>query len=87
VLTHDPKLDDPALAAALRSKAFYVGALGSRRTQEKRRQRLLEAGLDEGALSRLHAPIGLPIGGRSPGEIALSIMAQIVATRNKGAAS
>ena len=83
VLTHDPKLDDSALAAALRSKAFYVGALGSRRTQEKRRQRLLEAGLDEGALSRLHAPIGLPIGGRSPGEIALSIMAQIVAVRNK----
>ena len=83
VLTHDPKLDDPALAAALRSKAFYVGALGSRRTQEKRRQRLLEAGLDEGALSRLHAPIGLPIGGRSPGEIALAIMAQIVGARNK----
>src|SRR6266567_8634442 len=87
VLTHDPKLDDPALAAALRSPAFYVGALGSRRTQEKRRQRLLEEGLDEQTLSRLHAPIGLPIGGRSPGEIALSIMAQIVATRNKGAAS
>ena len=85
VLTHDPKLDDPALAAALRSSAFYVGALGSRRTQEKRRQRLLEAGLDEAALSRLHAPIGLPIGGRSPGEIALSIMAQIVAARNKSA--
>ena len=87
VLTHDPKLDDPALAAALRSPAFYVGALGSRRTQEKRRERLLEAGLDEETLSRLHAPIGLPIGGRSPGEIALSIMAQIVATRNKGATS
>jgi xanthine dehydrogenase accessory factor len=84
VLTHDPKLDDPALATALRSPAFYVGALGSRRTQEKRRQRLLEAGLDEEALARLHAPIGLPIGGRSPGEIALSIMAQIVAARNKG---
>src|ERR1700674_4067996 len=76
VLTHDPKLDDPALAAALRSPAFYVGALGSRRTQEQRRQRLLEAGLDEKMLARLHAPIGLPIGGRSPGEIALSIMAQ-----------
>jgi xanthine dehydrogenase accessory factor len=87
VLTHDPRLDDPALAAALRSPAFYVGALGSRRTQEKRRQRLLEAGLDEQTLVRLHAPIGLPIGGRSPGEIALSIMAQIVAARNKGATS
>ena len=84
VLTHDPKLDDPALAAALRSPAFYVGALGSRRTQEKRRQRLLEAGLDEQTLARLHAPIGLPIGGRSPGEIALSILAQIVAARNRG---
>lgn len=83
VLTHDPKLDDPALAAALRSPAFYVGALGSRRTQEQRRQRLLEAGLDEEMLARLHAPIGLPIGGRSPGEIALSIMAQIVEARNK----
>jgi xanthine dehydrogenase accessory factor len=87
VLTHDPKLDDPALAAALRSPAFYVGALGSRRTQEKRRQRLLEAGLDERSLARLHAPIGLPIGGRSPQEIALSIMAQIVAARNKAATS
>ena len=82
VLTHDPKLDDPALAAALRSPAFYVGALGSRRTQEQRRHRLLEAGLSEEMLERLHAPIGLPIGGRSPGEIALSIMAQIVAARN-----
>ena len=87
VLTHDPKLDDPALASALRSPAFYVGALGSRRTQEKRRQRLIEAGLDEETLARLHAPIGLPIGGRSPGEIALSIMAQIVAARNKTATS
>ena len=87
VLTHDPKLDDPAVATALRSPAFYVGALGSRRTQEKRRQRLLEAGLDEKTLSRLHAPIGLPIGGRSPEEIALSIMAQIVATRNDRAVS
>jgi xanthine dehydrogenase accessory factor len=87
VLTHDPKLDDPALAAALRSPAFYVGALGSRRTQEKRRQRLIEAGLDEQMLGRLYAPIGLPIGGRSPQEIALSIMAQIVAARNKGTPS
>jgi xanthine dehydrogenase accessory factor len=87
VLTHDPRLDDPALAAALRSPAFYVGALGSRRTQEKRRQRLLEGGLDEEALARLYAPIGLPIGGRSPQEIALSIMAQIVAARNRATPS
>ncbi len=83
VLTHDPKLDDPALTAALVSPAFYVGALGSRRTQEKRHKRLLAAGVSEEALSRLYAPIGLDLGGRSPEEIALSIMAQIVAARNK----
>jgi xanthine dehydrogenase accessory factor len=83
VLTHDPKLDDPALSTALQSRAFYVGALGSRRTQEKRHARLREAGVSEEALSRLYAPIGLDLGGRSPEEIALSIMAQIVAARNK----
>lgn len=82
-LTHDPKIDDPALMAALRSPAFYVGALGSRRTQEKRRRRLLAKGLTEEELSRLHAPVGLDIGARSPEEIALSVMAQIVAVRNK----
>ncbi len=82
VLTHDPRLDDPALMTALRSPAFYVGALGSTRTQEKRRSRLLEAGLPQEALSRLYAPIGLDLGGRSPEEIALSVMAQIVAARN-----
>lgn len=81
-LTHDPKLDDPALEVALPSQAFYVGALGSKRTQEKRRRRLVERGLTEDELARLHAPIGLPIGSRSPEEIALSVMAQIVATRN-----
>ncbi len=83
VLTHDPKLDDPAITAALASDAFYVGALGSSRTQEKRRARLLAAGVSEAALSRLHAPIGLDLGGRAPEEIALSVMAQIVAARNK----
>jgi xanthine dehydrogenase accessory factor len=82
VLTHDPKLDDPALTTALQSPAFYVGALGSSRTQERRRSRLLAAGLPEGALSRLYAPIGLDLGGRSPEEIALAVMAQIVAARN-----
>ena len=81
-LTHDPKLDDPALEVALPSQAFYVGALGSKRTQEKRRRRLVERGLTEDELARLHAPIGLPLGSRSPEEIALSVMAQIVATRN-----
>ncbi|MGH9463639.1 MAG: XdhC family protein [Vicinamibacteria bacterium] len=81
-LTHDPKLDDPALRSALQSTAFYVGALGSRKTQEQRRKRLLEAGLSEEQLARLCAPIGLDIGSRTPEEIALSIMAQIVAARN-----
>lgn len=82
VLTHDPKLDDPALRAALPSAAFYVGALGSRATQAKRRQRLLEAGITEAQLARLRAPIGLDLGGRTPEEIALAVMAQIVAARN-----
>jgi xanthine dehydrogenase accessory factor len=82
VLTHDPKLDDPALLAALPSRAFYVGALGSRRTQEKRRQRLVEAGVTPEVLGRLHGPIGLPLGGRSPEEIAVAILAEIVAARN-----
>jgi xanthine dehydrogenase accessory factor len=82
VLTHDPKLDDPALRAALRSPAFYVGALGSKATQARRRQRLLEAGVSEEQIGRLRAPIGLDLGGRSPEEIALSVMAQIVAVRN-----
>jgi xanthine dehydrogenase accessory factor len=82
VLTHDPKLDDPALRTALPSPAFYVGALGSPRTQAKRRQRLLEAGLTEAQVSRLHAPIGLDLGGRSPEEIALAVMAEVVATRH-----
>lgn len=82
VLTHDPKLDDPALKAALRSAAFYVGALGSQATQAKRRTRLLDAGLSEEELARLHGPIGLDLGGRSPEEIALSVLAQIVSVRN-----
>jgi xanthine dehydrogenase accessory factor len=82
VLTHDPKLDDPAILGALRSRAFYVGALGSQRTQEKRRRRLLEAGATEAELARLHGPIGLPLGGRSPEEIAMSILAEVVAVRN-----
>jgi xanthine dehydrogenase accessory factor len=82
VLTHDPKLDDPALRAALPSSAFYVGALGSKTTQEKRRRRLLEAGLTQAQVDRLHAPIGLDLGGRSPEEIALSVIGEIVAVRN-----
>ena len=83
MLTHDPKLDDPALKIALPGPAFYVGALGSRTTQAKRRQRLLEEGLSEAQLDRLRGPIGLEIEAHTPEEIAVSIMAEIVATRNK----
>ena len=82
MLTHDPKLDDPALKIALPSPAFYVGALGSKNTQAKRRQRLLDEGLTEEQLDRLHGPIGLEIGAGTPEEIAMSIMAEIVAARN-----
>jgi xanthine dehydrogenase accessory factor len=79
VLTHDEKFDIPALAGALRSDAFYVGALGSRRAQTKRRERLLEAGLSEEELERIHGPCGLDIGAISPAETALSILAEILA--------
>lgn len=82
MLTHDPKLDDPALKIALPSSAFYVGALGSKTTQAKRRQRLLDEGMTEAQLDRLHGPIGLEIGAGTPEEIAMSIMAEIVAARN-----
>ncbi len=77
VLTHDPKLDDPALGVALRSSAFYVGALGSRKTHAGRLARLREGGLDEDALARVHGPIGLAIGAKSPAEIAIAILAQM----------
>ncbi|WP_019954904.1 XdhC family protein [Yoonia vestfoldensis] len=76
-LTHDPKLDDPAIMAALRSDVFYLGCLGSTRTHAKRVARLQAAGFTEGQIARIHAPVGLDIGGRHPAEIALSIMAQI----------
>ena len=79
-LTHDPKIDDPGLTAALRSDCFYVGALGSRKTHGKRLERLSAAGFDEAALARIHAPIGLDIGAVSPAEIALAILAEIVST-------
>ncbi|MDL1911509.1 XdhC family protein [Chloroflexi bacterium CFX6] len=82
-LTHDPKLDDPALKIALNSPAFYVGALGSKTTNAKRRQRLLNDGLDENQLSRLHAPIGLDIGARTPEEIALAIISEVVKSFRK----
>jgi xanthine dehydrogenase accessory factor len=76
-LTHDPKVDDPALTAALQSTCFYVGALGSKKTHAGRLERLTAAGLDAEALARIHAPIGLAIGARGPAEIAISIMAEM----------
>jgi xanthine dehydrogenase accessory factor len=79
-LTHDPKLDDPALIAALASPAFYVGCLGSLKTHAARRTRLGERGVSVAALDRLHGPIGLKIGARTPAEIAVSILAEVVAT-------
>lgn len=82
-LAHDPKIDDPALIAALQSAAFYIGALGSRRTHEKRLQRLTELGLAE-QLSRINAPVGLDLGGRSHAEIAVAILAQLILARYKG---
>ncbi|MEQ9607851.1 MAG: XdhC family protein [Kiloniellaceae bacterium] len=77
VLTHDPKLDDPALRVVLHSPAFYVGALGSRKTHARRIERLSDEGVSVEALARIHAPIGLAIGAKSPAEIAVSIMAEI----------
>jgi xanthine dehydrogenase accessory factor len=81
MLTHDPKIDDPALKVVLNSPVFYVGALGSKNTQAKRRQRLLNAGLGEAQVNRIHGPIGLPIGAETPEEIALAVMAEIVKCR------
>jgi xanthine dehydrogenase accessory factor len=80
-VSHDPKIDDPALIAALRSPAFYIGALGSAETNRQRAARLKGAGITEEELSRLRAPIGLDLGGRAPAEIALAVMAEIIATR------
>ena len=82
VLTHDPKLDDAALTAALSSDAPYIGAMGSRRAQEKRRERLVALGIPEDQLVRIAAPIGLDLGGLTAEETALSIMAEVVAVRN-----
>jgi xanthine dehydrogenase accessory factor len=79
-LTHDPKIDDPALKHALARDCFYVGALGSKKTHAKRVTRLKEAGLTDAAIARIHAPIGLAIGAVSPAEIALAIMAEITQT-------
>jgi xanthine dehydrogenase accessory factor len=81
VLTHDDKFDEPALQGALQTEAFYIGALGSRRNQERRRERLLEAGVEEEALERISGPCGLDLGADSQPETALSILAEILAVR------
>jgi xanthine dehydrogenase accessory factor len=81
VFTHDPKFDEPALIAALDTGAGYVGALGSRRTQERRVERLRAAGLDDDAIARINAPCGLDVGARTPSETAISILAEVIATR------
>lgn len=86
VLSHDPKIDDPALRAALESEAFYIGALGSRKNHEKRLARLAESGFDAVQLGRIHGPVGLDLGGKSPAEIALAIVAQMVQVKNRGGA-
>lgn len=80
-LTHDPKQDDLALLEALKSEAFYVGAIGSRKHQESRRERLLEFGISQQELARLHGPIGLPLGGKTPPEMAIAILADMTASR------
>jgi xanthine dehydrogenase accessory factor len=82
-LTHDPKLDDPALIAALASPAFYIGALGSKRTHAKRIERLSAAGVGD-KIGRIHAPVGLDLGCRSPREIAVSILAEVIQVRYRG---
>lgn len=81
-LTHDPKIDDVGLIPALRSPAFFIGALGSTRTHSKRRGRLLEAGFSEEDLKRIAAPVGLDLGGRLPGEIAAAVIAEVIGVRH-----
>ena len=82
-LTHDPKIDDPALKHALKNKFFYIGALGSKKTHLNRCQRLKEAGFKEEEVNSIHGPIGIKLGGKSSPEIALSITAQLVLESHK----
>jgi xanthine dehydrogenase accessory factor len=86
ILSHDPKFDEPALHLALRSPAAYIGAIGSRKTQAERRTRLREAGFSDAEIGRVHGPIGLELGGRSPAETALAILAEMTGVRYGGAA-
>ncbi|MCB1358697.1 MAG: XdhC family protein, partial [Maritimibacter sp.] len=83
-LSHDPKIDDPGLEAALGSEAFYIGALGSTRTHAKRVERLAARGWSPEAIARIHAPVGLDIGARSPAEIAAAILAELTLRLRKG---
>lgn len=83
-LTHDPKLDDPAIHAALAADVFYLGCLGSKRTHEKRLERLRAAGVSGDRIARIHAPVGLSIGAKSPAEIAVSVMAQVIQSLRQG---
>lgn len=84
VLTHDPKLDDPAVRIALQHPVRYVGAIGSPRTQANRKRALAEAGVRDADLARIHGPIGLALGAKTPAEIAISILAEIIAVRRQG---
>jgi xanthine dehydrogenase accessory factor len=86
-LTHDPKLDDPALAAALRSDAFYIGALGSKKTHAARLERLRQMGFPDHELARIRGPVGLSLGAKSPAEIAVSVLAQVIQTLRQRAAA
>ena len=83
-LSHDPKIDEPALCAAMDSDAFYIGALGSKGNHQKRLTRLAELGYSDEQLARINGPIGLPLGGRSPAEIAVATLAQIIQARHSG---
>ena len=83
-LSHDPKLDDPALERSLRSPVFYIGALGSQRTQARRRDRMHALGFEDEAIARIHGPVGLDLGARNPAEIALSIAAEITQSLRRG---
>jgi len=85
-LTHDPKLDDPALDAALKSDAFYIGSLGSKKTHNARLERLLRAGFSDNELARINGPVGLSIGAKSPAEIAIAILAQMTQALRQEAA-